>query len=61
MSVYIQIELRCDGIGQFGCEPPILASTVAAARREARTGGWLVGQPGGKDYCDEHRPGPRRS
>ncbi len=59
MSVYIEVELRCDGAGgKFDCEPPIFADTGTTARRWAREQGWLTRQPGGKDYCarPEHRP-----
>lgn len=65
MSVYIEVELRCDGAeGPYDCEPAVYASTGFRARRDARAAGWLVSQPGGKDYCAraEHRPtvGARR-
>ncbi|GIF14830.1 hypothetical protein [Actinoplanes teichomyceticus] len=63
MSVYTEVELRCDGAGgPYECEPAIYANTVAQAREAAKKAGWLVGRPGGKDYCvrPEHRPGGAR-
>jgi hypothetical protein len=57
MSIHVEVELSCDGIPTFGCHGsvPIFARTGARARKEAREAGWLVSQPGGKDYCPEHR------
>jgi hypothetical protein len=59
MSIYIEVELRCDGDSNpYGCEPAMYAHTGAKARRDARQMGWLTGQAGGKDYCARHRPKP---
>lgn len=57
MSVHVEVELCCDGIGSYGCASsnPIFARTGRKARREARESGWLVNAPGGKDYCPTHR------
>lgn len=58
MSVYREVELRCDGRpgDPYGCEPAIYAKTGHQARQEARAAGWLTGALGGKDYCSDHRP-----
>jgi hypothetical protein len=59
MTIYIEVELRCDGAGgPYNCEPSIFANTAVRARKEALDTGWLVNRPGGKDYCarPEHRP-----
>jgi hypothetical protein len=57
MTVYTEIELRCDGAkGAYDCEPAIYANTARKARQDARDLGWLVSQPGGKDFCARHRP-----
>ena len=58
MSVYREVELRCDGIAtdRYGCDPAIYDKTAAKARRQARREGWLVNQPGGRDFCERHRP-----
>ncbi len=61
MSVYIEVEVHCDGApgaGPFDCNEGIVAKSGVAARVEAREAGWLVGAKGGKDYCPEHRPSP---
>jgi hypothetical protein len=55
MSVHTDVEVACDGGGfQFACSESLYARTAAEARRELSQRGWLVGQPGGKDYCPEH-------
>lgn len=60
MSAQREVEICCDGdpSGAFFCTEyhPIYAHTAAKARAEAREAGWLVSQPGGKDYCPAHRP-----
>jgi len=57
VSVHTEVEVSCDGGGfAYACsEHPVFAHTAAEARRELRARGWLVGQPGGKDYCPQHR------
>jgi len=59
MSLHPEVELVCDGAPtQFSCDwmPPIHAKTGARARVFAAKNGWLTAQPGGKDYCPDHRP-----
>lgn len=56
MGVSTEVELYCDGVPQYGCAtPPIFHRTGRAARQEAKERGWLVSQPGGTDYCPQHR------
>ncbi len=57
MSVYTEVELRCDGVegDPFGCSSQVFAATGTRAREDARAGGWRVSAPGGKDYCPDHR------
>lgn len=58
MSVNREVQLSCDGgVTAYECDTAsVVSQTAAQARTEARERGWLVGQPGGKDYCPEHRP-----
>lgn len=58
MAVYTEVELRCDGVegDPFGCDRQVFAHTGVRARKDARDAGWLVSQPGGKDFCPNHRP-----
>jgi hypothetical protein len=57
VSVYIEVELRCDGVegDPFGCTAQVFAGTGTRARADARSAGWKVNAPGGKDYCPDHR------
>jgi hypothetical protein len=58
VSIYVEYELRCDGLpGPYDCEPAIYALSAAEARRLARDDGWLIGShKGGNDFCERHRP-----
>lgn len=55
MSVHSEVSLDCDALPYYGCGAQIFAHTGVKARAEAREDGWLVSQPGGKDYCPRHR------
>jgi len=63
MSAHTEVEISCDGIPQYGCAtPPVFDRNATEARKAARDAGWLVSQPGGKDYCPRHRdPANRES
>ncbi len=60
---YVRLSyLYCDGNSNerplagaaFDCAPGV-GETIAEQRERAKVHGWLVGQPHGRDYCDECR------
>jgi hypothetical protein len=58
MTAYVEYELRCDGLpGPYDCDPAIYAGSIARARTDAQSAGWLTASGSRtKDYCPRHRP-----
>ena len=50
--------IHCDGCGDSLGDGDLGAETAAEARRQAANRGAVV-RPGGRDYCDECKPGAR--
>lgn len=61
MTFYRHAEIQCDGVvgeddkGDRQCLESVYDYNATMARRQAEVAGWLVGLPGGKDYCRKHR------
>lgn len=63
MSAYRLVTLRCDGLLDHGfrtCPWELHGDRASDLRREARSKGWLVSEPGGKDFCPRHKHQERR-
>lgn len=57
MTVWTLVSIVCDGCKRSGGYDD--CRTAADARDNARSEGWSVARPGGRDICDECRRGKR--
>lgn len=58
MGVYRSTTVYCDG-SESCTDAYENLGNAADVRREAKRDGWLVAQPGGKDFCPDCRKKPK--